>query len=89
MDFAPEEDLSDDLGWTAGRIRPEQSSIVFVNLDIANMGLDESVEDEATLRRVWLGDLQAFREEDWEENLIGQGGEEEGGGEEGDDEEDE
>lgn len=79
MDFAPEEDVSENLGWTAGRLRAEQCSIAFVNLDIGNMGLEEGVEEEATLRRVWLGDLTAYREEEWVERLCGVG--EEGDGE--------
>lgn len=58
------EDVSDSLGWIYGRIDPQEVNITYVNLDIANMGPEELL-DEGTVDHLWLSDLTAYREEDW------------------------
>ena len=58
------EDTSESLGWTIGRLDAAQTHIVYVNLDIANMGPEECF-DEDTVDQLWLSDLKAYREEDW------------------------
>ena len=63
LDFSGE-DTADQLGWTYGRLDAKESSIIFVNLDIANMGPEECL-DEGTVDQLWLSDLTAYREEDW------------------------
>ena len=66
LDFSGE-DTSDELGWTIGRLDAKESSIIFVNLDIANSGPEESF-DEDTIDKLWLSDLKTYREEDWIED---------------------
>ena len=63
LDFSGE-DTADDLGWITGRVSAAETSIAFLNLDIANIGPEE-IFDEETTGKLWLSDLKAYRKEDW------------------------
>lgn len=65
LDFHGEE-VSDDLGWTIGRLDAKETWTIYVNLDIAKMGPEECL-DEGSVDTLWLSDLKAYREEDWEQ----------------------
>ncbi|KPI43235.1 uncharacterized protein AB675_7001 [Cyphellophora attinorum] len=58
------EDTSDSLGWIYGRVAPRESYNCWCNLDIANIGPEELVD--APAKKLWLSDLKAYREEDWD-----------------------
>lgn len=64
------EDVDDDLGWTIGRLDAKETSIIFVNFNVANSGPDECL-DEGTIDQLWLSDLKAYREEDWPRKHAG------------------
>lgn len=59
-------DVGDQLGWITGRVDAAESSIIFVNLDIANAGPEENF-DEDSLGKLWLSDLTEYRAEDWDD----------------------
>jgi hypothetical protein len=55
--------VSDQLGWIYGLIPAKEAHIAWVNLDIANMGPEEHIDDPMKL---WLSDLKECQRE-WEE----------------------
>jgi hypothetical protein len=61
LDFSLD-DVSDDLGWTYGLIPAKEAHLDWVNLDIANMGPDEQIDDP---KKLWLTDLKEAKKE-WE-----------------------
>lgn len=57
------EDVSDELGWTYGLIDAKDFHLNYVNLDIANMGPEEMINEP---QKLWLSDLKEYKPE-WEE----------------------
>ncbi|KAK5116815.1 hypothetical protein LTR85_009075 [Meristemomyces frigidus] len=55
---------TNDLGWIYGLVDAEEAHVNWVNLDIANMGVEEMVEEP---QKLWLSDLKASAREDWDE----------------------
>ena len=62
LDFHLDE-VYDQLGWIYGLIPAKEAHIAWVNLDIANMGPEEFIDDPMKL---WLSDLKECQRE-WEE----------------------
>ena len=58
------EDADDQLGWTIGEMDAKDAHLAWVNLDIANMGLCEQVEES---QKLWLSDLKQAQRK-WEES---------------------
>lgn len=56
------DDVSDDLGWIYGLNRAKDVHLNWINLDIANMGPEDMVDNP---QKLWLSDLKEEKA-DWE-----------------------
>jgi len=72
-----------DLGWQYGLTAANEAYSAFINVEIANMGLIEVIDNDA--RRLWLSDLSAFAVEDRDDDDDEEGGDDDHNGEEKDD----
>ena len=63
MDFHGEE-IGDQLGWYYGEIDAKEAHISWVNLDVANMGPHDMIDEPSEL---WLSDLKEYAEHDFKE----------------------
>ncbi|KAK5130018.1 hypothetical protein LTR08_002534 [Meristemomyces frigidus] len=80
-------DFGYELGWEYGVTSAVEAYVAWVNLDVANMGLQELVEADE-VGRLWLSDVKAYAAEDWVESITELDGEEEDGEEEDGEEDD-
>lgn len=56
------DDVDDQLGWYYGLVKAKDAHLAWVNLDIANLGPDELIDDPLQL---WLSDMKEAKRE-WE-----------------------
>lgn len=66
--FLDDDSVSDQLGWIYGLIPAKEAHIAYVNLDIANMGPEDFINDP---RKLWLGDLKECKRQ-WDEQQEGE-----------------
>lgn len=59
LDFS--DDRYDNIGWLYGDVDADEAHIDYVNLDVANMGIDEMCES----KKLWLSDLTEYRKHDY------------------------
>lgn len=62
LDFHLGDCFGDQLGWTYGLVPASTAHLSWVNLDIANMGPSEQIDEP---KKLWLSDLREAKK-DWE-----------------------